>query len=253
MPENVLGEERRLSWDEALAIRLDPDNRWYRKCLDYADVLVRSANGAFPVSHSPEIGPTDLHAVLRGHTQSILDLVDEPDKSADLLWGLGEIFRTVTAELWKRLPLFCGGYFDAQYSLWAPGPMIRIQEDATATYSPALYRRLVQPVDRMLAAQFPCSFIHLHSTSMHLLDAFLEINQIQCFQVNKDAAGPPLEKMVACFRSIQNAGKPLLVRGSFTAGELGLLLDSLEPSGLFLYVMAGNLKEVEQLRGVLGM
>ena len=110
-------------------------------------------DGSFPVSHSPESGPTDLHAGLRGHTESVLDLADEPAKSAELLWRLGEIFRDATEEIWKRLPLFHGGYFDAQYSLWAPGPIIRMQEDATAVYSPALYRRFVQPVDRMLAAQ----------------------------------------------------------------------------------------------------
>ena len=139
LPNNVLGEERHLSWTEALQVRLDPRNLWYRKYLEFASALAHAANGAFPVSHGPELGPTDLHAVLRGQTQSILDLVDEPEQSVQLLWRLGEIFRAVTEQLWERLPLFCGGYFDAQYSLWAPGPIIRMQEDATAIYSPALY------------------------------------------------------------------------------------------------------------------
>ena len=56
---------------------------------------------------------TDLHAVSRGHNESILDLVDEPEKSAELLWRLGGMFREFTEELWKRVPLFHGGYFDA--------------------------------------------------------------------------------------------------------------------------------------------
>ena len=105
----------------------------------------------------------------------------------------------------------------------------------------------------MLAGRFANSFIHLHSTSMHLLDAFLEIKAIRCFQVNNDVAGPPLEKMIPCFQRIQNAGKPLLIRGSFTSGQLRLLLDSLDPRGLFLYIMMNNMKEVEQRRHVLGL
>ncbi len=122
-----------------------------------------------------------MHGVLRGHTQSLLDICDEPEKSADLLWRLARIFQQITTELWKRLPLFHGGCFDAQY------PM---QEDAAAAYAPARYRRFVQPVDRFLAGQFANSFIHLHSTSMFLLDAFLEIEEIRCCEINQDALGP---------------------------------------------------------------
>lgn len=253
LPHNVMGEEQHLPWEEALAIRLDLDNPWFRKYLEFADVLVRASNGAFPVSHSAEIGPSDLHATLRGHTAGVLDLADEPENSACLLWKMGEIFRQVTEEFWKRVPLFHGGYFDAQYSLWAPGPIIRLQEDASAVYSPALYRKFVQPVDRMLAAHFPSSFIHLHSTSMFLLDAFLEIAEIQCFEVNNDALGPPVTAMVPHFRKIQRAGKPLLIRGSFTTEEMRLLMDSLEPRGLFLNIMVNEMREIEVLRPLVGM
>ena len=253
LPSNVLGEERHLSWEEALQARLDPEHPWFRGYMEFAAALAQASGGRFPVSHSPEIGPSDLHAVLRGHTESILDLTDEPERSAELLRRTGEIFREITEELWRRLPLFCGGYFDAQYSLWAPGPIIRMQEDATAVYSPALYRKFVQPVDRMLAANFASSFIHLHSTSMFLLDAFLEIQEIKCFEVNQDALGPPVEQMVSHFRRVQEAGRPLLIRGSFNTEEMRLLMDSLEPRGLFLNIMVNQMKEVEALRPLVGM
>jgi len=253
LPQNVLGEEQHLSWDEALKIRLDRGNPWFRKYIEFAEALVRIADGGFPVSHSAEIGPTDLHAVLRGHTQSVLDLTDEPERSAEILSRAGEVCREATEEIWKRLPLFHGGYFDAQYSLWAPGPIIRMQEDATAVYSPALYRKFVQPVDRMLAARFANSFMHLHSTSMFLLDAFLECEPIQCFEVNNDALGPPVREMATHFRRVQCAGKPLLIRGSFTTEEMRLLRDALDPRGLFLNVMVRGMREVEALRPLVGM
>jgi hypothetical protein len=253
LPDNVLGEERSLPWEDALHIRLDSENPWFRKYMEFAESLVRASDGRFPVSHSPEIGPTDLHGVLRGHTQSLLDICDEPEKSADLLWRLAGIFQQITTELWKRLPLFHGGYFDAQYSLWSPGPIIRMQEDATAAYSPALYRRFAQPVDRFLAGQFANSFIHLHSTSMFLLDAFLEIEEIRCFEINQDALGPPAGRMVTHFRKVQEAGRSLLIRGSFTPDELRMLMDSLDPCGLFLNIMVNDLKEVDRLQSIVKM
>ena len=250
LQENVMGEEEHRDWSDALKVELDPRNPWYRTYLELADALVAEADARFPVSHGAEIGPTDMHAVLRGHAQSILDLVEEPEKSAELLERCGRIFRDLTIEVWRRLPRFHGGYFDAQYSLWAPGSIVRMQEDATAVYSPDLYRRLVQPVDRMIASSFECSFMHLHSTSMFLLDAILEIDEIRCYEVNNDATGPPIAQMLPHFRTIQAHGKPLLIRGAFAPEELQLLMDHLEPAGLFLLIMVKDDEEIERLRKV---
>ena len=253
LPQNVMGEEQKLPWDEALQVRFDGQNPWFRKYVETALALVTVSQGRFPVSHVPDLGPTDLHAALRGHNESIMDLIDEPEKSAELLSRLGEVFREYTEGLWQHLPLFQGGYFDAQYSLWAPGPIVRMQEDATAVYSPALYRKLVQPVDRKLARNFASSFIHLHSTSMFLLEAFLEIPAIRCFEINHDVSGPPLQQMVPYFQLVQRARRPLLIRGSFSADEIRLLMDSLESRGLFLYIMVNTPQEVENLRSLVGL
>lgn len=252
LPGNILGEERPLPWYEALAVRLDPDGPWFQKYLEFADALVKAAAGRFPVSHSAELGPTDLHALLRCSTQSLMDLTDSPEESEELLHRGGEWLRDFTEAIWKRLPLWEGGYFDAQYSLWSPGPIIRMQEDATAVYSPRLYRRFVQPVDRMLARHFESCFIHLHSTSMFLLDAFLEIEEIQCYEINNDALGPPVAELIPHLRRVQDRGKPLLIRGSFTPEELRLVVDSLGPRGLFLNIMVRDIAETEPLRRIAG-
>ncbi|MDF1513520.1 MAG: hypothetical protein P1S60_06895 [Anaerolineae bacterium] len=253
LPDNVLGEARMLSWEDALQVRLDPANAWFRKYLDLAQALVARAGGLFPVSHSAEIGPTDLHAVLRGHHQSIIDLVDDPGRTSALLQHLGHIFREFTETLWQQLPLFHGGYFDAQYSLWAPGPITRLQEDATAVYSPDLYRNLVQPVDRMLARHFAYSFMHLHSTSMFLLDAILEIEELTCLEINHDASGPPLAKMIPFYRSVQEAKRSLVIRGSFEPEELRMLMDTLDSNGLLLLIMVRDKKEIDLARRIVGM
>ncbi len=252
-PDSILGEEQCLSLDQVASLGLDRENPWFKKYLEFGLALVRAAEGRFPVGHSAEVGPTDLHGLLRGHTRCIMDLVDEPERAAEILRRLAEFFCEVQQEFWKHMPLFHGGYFDAQYSLWSPRPIMRLQEDATAVYSPALYRKFVQPVDRAMAARFPCSFMHLHSTSMFLLDAFLKIQEIQCFQINKDALGPSTGAMIPHYRKVQKAGKPLLIRGSFDSEEVRLLLDSLDPRGLFLNIMVDSIARVESLRPLFGM
>ena len=122
LPQNILGDERKLPWEEALAVGLDAAHPWYLKYMAFIDALVEIAAGRFPVSHGPEIGPTDLHAILRGHNESIMDLMTAPEKSAELLWHLGEIVRDMFKAVWQRIPLFHNGYFDAQYCMRIIGP-----------------------------------------------------------------------------------------------------------------------------------
>jgi hypothetical protein len=59
-------------------------------------------------------------------------------------------------------------------------------------------------------------------------------------------------KLIPYLQKIQNHGKPLLVRGSFTPGELRLMMDSLEPRGLFLNIMVRDVAETEPLRKIAG-
>ena len=81
----------------------------------------------------------------------------------------------------------------------------------------------------------------------------LEVEEITAFEVNRDVSGPPLEVMIPFYRMIQDAGRPLLVRGSFTPAELGGMLEALTPTGLYLYIMVEDLAEIEPLQRVLGM
>jgi len=249
LPGSVLGEEETRSWEEIEHITLDFKDPWLQKYFEFADALAMRAAGQFPISHGALVGPADMLGQVRGHTQAILDLVETPDKAQRTLWRFAEMFKEITELIWDRLPLFEGGYFDGMYQLWAPGPIIRMQEDASGLYSPAMYRQFLQEIDRYLACSFVCSFMHLHSTSMFLLDAFLEIEELRCFEINRDVSGPSLVEMVSYWRQVQDAKRSLIVRGSFTPDEFRMLVDSLDPRGLFLLVLVNDDAEVEALRG----
>jgi hypothetical protein len=253
LPGNVLGEDRLVGWDELERLGLDHESPWFRKYFEFMEAVVAHSNGRYPVSPGTFIGPCDILGELRGHTQSILDIVDEPELAMQALWRAAYLVDDITTESYKRVPLFCGGYFDGEHQLWAPGPIIKMQEDASGLYSPALYRQFLQPLDRYLASRYEYPLIHLHSTAMFILDAFLEIEELRCFEINNDATGPPLSKMVPYFQMVQSAGRSLLIRGSLTPDDARLLMDSLEPRGLFLLVLVQEPREADRLRPLLGM
>ncbi|MGI6368789.1 MAG: hypothetical protein ACOX2L_10640 [Anaerolineae bacterium] len=255
LPGSILGEDRCLPWDTLSAMTLDLEGAWASVYLGFIDALVERSAGRYPISHGTLHGPSDMTAALRGHSQSVLDLLHEPVRSTRLLEQMAQMFRDVTLAAWERIPLWHGGCYDAQYQLWAPGPIIRMQEDASGLYSPALYRRFLQPVDAWLAGQFACAFMHLHSTSMFLLDEFLAIDALRCFEVNYElvSGGPPVAGMLPYWRRIQQAGRSLLIRGSFTPEEAQELVEGLDPRGLYLYIMVEDQAEIARVRPRLGL
>src|ERR1035437_7919701 len=74
LPDSILGEDQCLSLAQAGSLPLDRSNAWFRRYIELRLPLVAAAEGRFPVSHSGEVGPRDLHGLLRGHTASIIDL-----------------------------------------------------------------------------------------------------------------------------------------------------------------------------------
>jgi hypothetical protein len=250
-----MAEEQTLPWNELVHMRLDRQNPWFQKYIEFAETLVKRAAGRFPVSHGTLIGPTDLLAIFRGHSQSVMDLLEAPEQAQEALWNFAYIFRDITEIVWRHIPRFEGGYFDAQYQLWVEKPIIRMQEDAMAVYSPKLYRQFVQPIDQYLAQYFGGSFMHLHSTSMFSLEALLELEGLQCFEINYEVAtgGPDMAGMIPSFQRVQQADRALIIRGSFTPDEARQLMDALDPRGLYIYVMVADMAEVEQLRPIFGL
>ncbi|MDR1933818.1 MAG: hypothetical protein LBQ57_13460 [Spirochaetales bacterium] len=253
LPGNIAAESRNLSWEEIDKIGFDRGSPWYKKYLEFTSALVERSKGRYPVSPSCLNGPLDYVVSLRGHEQTAVDLMLDPEPAASLLERMGSFFIAFAKETWQRIPLFYGGWYDAQYNIWAPETIVRLQEDAIAVLSPDLYKKYVRPVDERISADFGSAFIHLHATSMIVLDQMLEIPTLRCFQINNDVGGPPVSWLIPYLRQVQKADKPLVIRGSFTPDELRLLVDSLEPAGLYLYIMVGDMKETEALRPIVGM
>jgi hypothetical protein len=88
---------------------------------------------------------------------------------------------------------------------------------------------------------------------MFILDAILEIEELRCLEINIESFNIPVEGMIKYFTMVQDADRPLLLRGSFTEDELRLVRDSLDPRGLYLHIMTNSKEEVDIMRPILGM
>jgi hypothetical protein len=251
LPGNVLGEEQTLPWEVVTQPRLDMQNPWYRTYLAFGQALAARSAGRFPVSHGTLHGPTDVFATFRGHTQSLIDLLEEPEQSANALWRYARIFREITERFWMQTPRFCEVITTRSISSGRPASGCR---SAIAVYS---RNSTGASCSRWIAGWRRASIgLHAHCIpSMFLLDPILEIEELRCLQVNYEvnSGGPDVRGMLPFWRAIQKAGRSLLIRGSFMPDELRILVDGLDPRGLYLYLMVQDMREIERLRPIVGM
>ena len=71
--ESTLSPDLDLPWEKLESLSLDRNNSWFQKYLEFIRVLVRASRGRYPISHPPLSGHSDVAAMLRGHTNMILD------------------------------------------------------------------------------------------------------------------------------------------------------------------------------------
>jgi hypothetical protein len=169
---------------------------------------------------------------------------ENPAQLRKLLHVCAKIFVDVGKRRLAQTPPWQGGYMVRyEWGLWAPGPTIQFQADASRNLSPAKYREFLVEIDREITGEFEFSIIHTHSGSSHILPVLVEEPGLRAIEVALDPApyGPPPPQLLPRFKLVQEAGKSLYIGGPLKRSELDLLLENLSPTGLA--IRAGILPE----------
>ncbi|HTU03209.1 MAG TPA: hypothetical protein VMG58_15370, partial [Candidatus Sulfotelmatobacter sp.] len=98
-----------------------------------------------------------------------------------------------------------------------------------------------------MAEAFPVSAIHLHSSSLFLLERILDIEALRCIQINKDVGNTAIAEMLSFFQMVQARRRPLLIRGALDRADLALLRERLSPDGLYLQIVVRTAEEARRL------
>jgi hypothetical protein len=229
----------------------DPDNPWVLKYLEFIEVYTQAFGKRFPIAQSVLRGPSDLACALMGAEEATMALTTEPEEMKQLLNYVTEQLSEFLKLQLRYLPEFKDGYVIGQYEIWAPGQAIRIQEDFSVMYSPQLYSEFLKPLDERLAEIVPHNLLHLHASSLFLIDHFLSIPKIKAFQVTKDPGGARLSDMMPALQKIQEARKPLIVKGQFDDRDLILMKGNLSVLGLCIQPVVSSQSEAVKILRIL--
>ncbi|MCL4534772.1 MAG: hypothetical protein M1370_06380 [Bacteroidetes bacterium] len=231
--ESVWTEQSNKSWDELRSLEVRPDNVWLLKLAEFTRLMAEASAGRVPLHHTLMRGPADMVSALTSHAAFCLSIYDSAAELRALLEKCVAVWPVIYRAQQDNIPSWHGGYCNS-YGVWAPGTCLLTQEDASALVSREHYQEFLLPCDRRIFQHADYPMMHLHSGSLHTVDALLQEEKLAGIQVSLDRpAGPAIAALVPTFARIL-ARKPLVVSGPCTFDEFQLLVDALPPSGLLL-------------------
>ncbi len=220
------------SWDDWQAGAVHRSDAWLELLLAMTDLLVARSGGRYATVAPTMRGPSDLAEAVLGPELMSFSIYDHPDRLREFLDDVTGIFIEILTALLARFQPVAGGYV-SPFGIWAPGTVVRTQCDASAFLSARHYRDWFLPYDVRISESVDYAFIHLHSCSLHTVDALLELERPQAIQVTLEEGPnvPTLAQMAPIFRKILER-KPLLLEGKLSDAEVAWLLEMLPNGGL---------------------
>lgn len=220
-------------------LEFDPDNAWFRALAGFTCALVEFADGRFPVALPQMRGPLDILAAMRGPERMCIDLIEQPEQVQAILDRMALLWIDVASALLSLIPPFAGGYC-SRMKMWAPGPVITPQNDASSLISPRAYRAFLSENDRRIFEAFPFSCFHMHSTEYRHIPTLLDQPALTCieFTLEHQHGGLPLEPSLAAARAILGS-KPLVLAAPDPASA-DICRNSLPSEGLCLLLAANE-------------
>ena len=209
-------------------------DEWLEKLLEFTDALVRDSGEEYLVTQTLMRGPMDMVGSLLGDERMCLAIHDDQPLLRRLLSKCTETFIQMVKAQQALIPRYCGGYC-SPFGLWAPGTVVRDQIDHSVLVGPQTYEKLFLPFDEEVFGAFDYAIMHVHSSNLQILDVLLQVDSLTAIQVTLDPepCGPSLPEVMLSLQRILEV-KSLLVEGPLTLQEIGYIVDTLSPNGLYI-------------------
>lgn len=222
-------------WDEWQRRSPRRDLDWLSALEKLTEMLAQRSGGRYAVVHTLMRGPSDLAEAILGPEFTCFSMYDHPAELRSFLEEVTQAFIDILKAQRERTPMVQGGYVNP-FGIWAPGTVVRTQCDASAFLSPKQYADWFLPYDVRICEAVDYSCIHLHSGSLHTVDALLAVERPHAIQVSIDPepSGPPPLELVPVLRKILEK-KPLILTGPIKRHELDELLRQVPRDGLALW------------------
>jgi hypothetical protein len=217
---------------------LDRANRWWLRQLALIDAARERSAGRYPIGFPDLIENLDVLASLRDAQTLMVDLIERPAWVQAKIAELNLVYREVYDALRERLALPDGSCCFSAFHLWGPGRTAKVQCDAAAMISPAMFDEFVRPALAEQCDWLDHAMFHLDGTqAIPHLPTLLGIPGLDAIEYTPQAGVEDggHKRWWPLYRTILAAGKSVQIV-AVKAAEVAPLLDAIGTRGVYLHV-----------------
>jgi len=230
-------------------LRFDPDNHWWKVTEETVRACAELGRGKYLVGCPDLIENIDILAALRDPQTLLMDLVERPGWVSEKMFEINQVFFEAYERIYDIIKLDDGSSTFGAFALWGPGKTAKVQCDASAMFSPAMFEKFVVPALTQQCDWLDYSMFHLdgHQCIPHL-DLLLSIDSLDAIEWTPDpqVPGGGSPQWYPMYRKILDAGKSVQAIG-VSRDEVIPLLDAVGGKGMYIQVNPISRAEYEEL------
>ena len=229
-------------------LRFDPAHPWWHITEDILKRCAEAARGKYIVGCPDLIENMDVLSSLRGAQTLVFDLVERPEWVEQKIQEINQVWFEVYSRIYDIISLEDGSSAFGAFYIWGPGKVAKLQCDASAMFSPKMYRRFVMPSLTAQCDWLDHSLYHLDGTQAVIhLDALLEIGPLDAIEWTPQAGIEPggHRRWYDMYKRILAAGKSVQVV-NVELTDIQPLLDTVGPKGVYMLIQFKDEREAEQ-------
>jgi len=240
--------ENELEPEKLPPLRFDENNSWWKISEKIIRACVEKSRGKYIVGCPDLIENMDVLSSLRGSQTLCMDLIERPDWVEQIIWEINEVWFAAYQRIYDLIKLDDDSSAFGAFYIWGPGKVAKLQCDASAMFSPKMYKQFVAPTLTKQCAWLDHSLYHLDGTqAMVHLDTLLSIGPLDAIewtpQAGIETGGD--KRWFDLYRRILAGGKSVQVV-NIELHEIQPLLDAIGPEGVYMLIQFKDEREAEQ-------
>lgn len=233
-------------------LSFNPESHWWTVTEATCRAAAGMARGKYLVGCPDLVENVDIVSALRDPQTLMMDMILRPAWVEEKVMEVNQAFFEAYQRIYDIIKLPDGSSCFGAFALWGPGKTAKVQCDACAMFSPAMFRQFVVPGLTAQCDWLDHSMFHLDGTQcIDKLDALLEIEPLDAIEWTPQAGieGGGDARWFDIYRRIRAAGKSVQALG-VTCEQLKPLLDTIGPKGMYIMMWPQSLAEAEQILAI---